>query len=59
MVTPLVALAAEQVHGQQEDVEDVEEDARGDQDGAVGARSAQPVEVDEREGAEIPRPATA
>src|SRR3954465_8026235 len=51
-VTP----AAEQVQQEQEYVEDVEEDAGGDHDGAVGACSAEPVEVEDREGAEDPEP---
>src|SRR5919202_4200613 len=51
-----VALAAEQVEQQQEDVEDVEEDARCDDDGAVGVRPPQPIEVEDRVGAEDPEP---
>src|SRR4051812_48735102 len=39
----LVPLAAEQGEQKQEDVEDVEEDAGGDRDRAVGTRSAQAV----------------
>jgi hypothetical protein len=36
----LIPLAAEQLEQEQEDVEDVEGDAGGDDDGAVGARAA-------------------
>src|SRR3954453_2914855 len=50
----LVAIAADQPEQQQKDVQDVEEDARRDHDGAVGAGSAQSVEVEDREGAEDP-----
>src|SRR3954466_14207346 len=50
----LVAVAAEQAEQEQEDVEDVEEDARRDHDRAAGIGSAEPVEVEDREGAEDP-----
>src|SRR3954454_17789898 len=49
---PLVAAAAEELEREEEYVEDVEEDADGDDDGAVGARSAQSVEVIDRDPAE-------
>jgi hypothetical protein len=52
----LVALSAEQVEHEQKHVEDVEQDAGGDHDGAVGTCSAQPVEVVDRERAEDPEP---
>src|SRR5919107_2881727 len=48
----LVAIAAEQAEQEHEDVEDVEEDARRDQHRAVGACSAKPIEVEDRERAE-------
>src|SRR4051812_11531013 len=50
----LVAPSAEEIEQEQEDVEDVEEDACGDHDGAAGIGSAQAVEVEDGEGPEDP-----
>ena len=48
--------AAEDLKEEQEDVEDIEEDARRDRNGCVVVRAAQPVEVDDREPAEDHEP---
>jgi hypothetical protein len=47
-------VAADEVEREHEDVEDVEEDAGGDGDRAVGVGAAQPVEVEDRVRAEDP-----
>src|SRR3954451_3862311 len=52
----LVPLDAEEIEQEQEDVEDVEEDARSDTYGAAGICSAQAVEVEDRERTEDPEP---
>src|SRR5579862_6351237 len=52
----LVSPTAEQAQEEQEDVEDVEEDAGGDRDRSGHRGSAQPVEVEDREGAEDGQP---
>src|SRR5690349_1976977 len=48
----LVALAAEQLEGAQEDVDDVEDDPGGNRRGVVGAAAAKAVEVEDRVGVE-------
>jgi hypothetical protein len=52
---PLVASAAEQLEQEQEDVEDVDEDARRDGHGTGRVRSAQAIEIKDRERAEDPQ----
>src|SRR5215207_3244747 len=44
-----LASAAEELEREEEDVEDVEEDAGRDRDGALGGCAAQPIEVIDRE----------
>jgi hypothetical protein len=51
-VKPLFAPSAEQLQEEQENVEDVEEDARRDGHGAGRVRSAQAIEIKDRERAE-------